>query len=63
MGDLAEPKYVDDKSDNVPVMSKLYDTVGRAFQKSKEFEVSILSVCVCMCVLKYIFILIIKLAN
>lgn len=40
MGDLAEPKYVDDKSDNVPVMSKLYDTVGRAFQKSKEFEVS-----------------------
>lgn len=40
MGDLAEPKYVDEKVDNIPVMSKLYDTVGRAFQKSKEFEVS-----------------------
>lgn len=40
MGDLSEPKYTDDKVDNVPVMSKLYDTVGRAFQKSKEFAVS-----------------------
>lgn len=39
MGDMAEPKYVDDKMDNVPVMMKLTDTVGRAFQKSKEFEV------------------------
>lgn len=39
MGDLAEPKYADDKIDNVPVMTKLSDTVGRAFQKSKEFEV------------------------
>ncbi|XP_049868627.1 myosin-VIIa-like [Pectinophora gossypiella] len=38
MGDMAEPKYVDDKIDNVPVMTKLTDTVGRAFQKSKEFE-------------------------
>ncbi|XP_023954785.2 myosin-VIIa [Bicyclus anynana] len=38
MGDIAEPKYVDDRADNVPVMTKLYDTVGRAFQKSKEFE-------------------------
>ncbi|KAJ0181662.1 hypothetical protein K1T71_002384 [Dendrolimus kikuchii] len=38
MGDLSEPKYVDDKIDNVPVMTKLADTVGRAFQKSKEFE-------------------------
>ncbi|XP_063838937.1 myosin-VIIa-like [Ostrinia nubilalis] len=38
MGDLAEPKYVDDKVDNVPVMSKLTDTIGRAFQKTKEFE-------------------------
>lgn len=42
MGDLAEPKYVDDKVDNVPVMTKLTDTIGRAFQKTKEFEVSIL---------------------
>lgn len=42
MGDLAEPKYADDKVDNIPVMSKLSDTIGRAFQKSKEFEVSIL---------------------
>lgn len=56
MGDLAEPKYVDDKSDNVPVMSKLYDTVGRAFQKSKEFEVSILSVCVCVSFKIYLYI-------
>lgn len=40
MGDLAEPKYVDDKIDNIPVMTKLTDTVGKAFQKSKEFEVS-----------------------
>lgn len=39
MGDLAEPKYGDDKVDNVPVMTRLTDTVGRAFQKSKEFEV------------------------
>lgn len=39
MGDLAEPKYVDDKIDNIPVMTKLTDTIGRAFQKSKEFEV------------------------
>ncbi|KAL4715151.1 hypothetical protein ACJJTC_012198 [Scirpophaga incertulas] len=38
MGDLAEPKYVDDKIDNIPVMTKLSDTIGRAFQKSKEFE-------------------------
>ncbi|OWR43684.1 putative myosin-VIIa [Danaus plexippus plexippus] len=38
MGDLSEPKYVDDKVDNTPVMSKLYDTVGRAFQKTKEYE-------------------------
>lgn len=38
MGDLAEPKYVDDKIDNIPVMTKLTDTIGRAFQKSKEFE-------------------------
>ncbi|XP_047042430.1 myosin-VIIa-like isoform X1 [Helicoverpa zea] len=38
MGDLAEPKYADDKPDNVPVMSKLADTLGRAFQKSKEFD-------------------------
>ncbi|XP_060803204.1 myosin-VIIa [Amyelois transitella] len=38
MGDLAEPKYVDDKVDNIPVMTKLSNTVGRAFQKSKEFE-------------------------
>ncbi|KAI5635399.1 myosin head (motor domain) domain-containing protein [Phthorimaea operculella] len=38
MGDLPEPKYVDDKIDNVPVMTKLTDTVGRAFQKSKEYE-------------------------
>lgn len=38
MGDMAEPKYVDDKIDNVPVMIKLTDTLGRAFQKSKEFE-------------------------
>ncbi|XP_041973000.1 myosin-VIIa-like [Aricia agestis] len=38
MGDLSEPKYSDDKIDNVPVMTKLYDTLGRAFQKSKEFE-------------------------
>ncbi|XP_068620960.1 myosin-VIIa-like isoform X2 [Battus philenor] len=38
MGDISEPKYVDDKIDNVPVMTKLTDTVGRAFQKSKEFE-------------------------
>ncbi|KAL0848961.1 hypothetical protein ABMA28_013349 [Loxostege sticticalis] len=38
MGDLAEPKYADDKVDNIPVMSKLSDTIGRAFQKSKEFE-------------------------
>ncbi|XP_026487516.2 myosin-VIIa-like [Vanessa tameamea] len=38
MGDLSEPKYTDDKIDNVPVMTKLYDTVGRAFKKSKEFE-------------------------
>lgn len=40
MGDLAEPKYVDDKIDNVPVMTKLTDTLSRAFQKSKEFDVS-----------------------
>lgn len=40
MGDLAEPKYVDDTIDNISVMSKLTDTVGRAFQKSKEFEVN-----------------------
>lgn len=39
MGDLAEPKYVDDKIDNMPVMMKLSGTLGRAFQKSKEFEV------------------------
>lgn len=39
MGDLSEPKYVEDKIDNVPVMTKLSSTVGRAFQKSKEFEV------------------------
>ncbi|CAG4968712.1 unnamed protein product [Colias eurytheme] len=38
MGDIAEPKYIDDKKDNVPIMTKLNDTVGRAFQKSKEFE-------------------------
>ncbi|XP_026738452.1 myosin-VIIa-like isoform X1 [Trichoplusia ni] len=38
MGDLAEPKYVDDKNDNIPIMTKLTDTIGRAFQKSKEFE-------------------------
>ncbi|XP_073941448.1 myosin-VIIa-like [Choristoneura fumiferana] len=38
MGDLPEPKYVDDKIDNIPVMTKLSDTIGRAFQKSKEFE-------------------------
>ncbi|CAH0700789.1 unnamed protein product [Spodoptera exigua] len=38
MGDMAEPKYVDDKVDNVPVMTKLADTLGRAFQKSKEFD-------------------------
>ncbi|KAJ8726175.1 hypothetical protein PYW07_000873 [Mythimna separata] len=38
MGDLAEPKYVDEKVDNVPVMAKLSDTLGRAFQKSKEFD-------------------------
>ncbi|XP_045766562.1 myosin-VIIa-like [Maniola jurtina] len=38
MGDMSEPKYVDDKTDNVPVMTKLCDTVGRAFKKSKEFE-------------------------
>ncbi|XP_059059264.1 myosin-VIIa-like [Achroia grisella] len=38
MGDLPEPRYVDDKVDNVPVMTKLSNTVGRAFQKSKEFE-------------------------
>ncbi|CAG9784601.1 unnamed protein product [Diatraea saccharalis] len=38
MGDLAEPKYVDDKIDNIPVMAKLTETVGRAFHKSKEFE-------------------------
>ncbi|CAH2104913.1 unnamed protein product [Euphydryas editha] len=37
MGDMSEPKYTDDKVDNVPVMTKLYDTVGRAFHKSKEF--------------------------
>lgn len=43
MGDLSEPKYVDDKVDNVPVMTKLTDTVGRAFQKSKEFEVSLIN--------------------
>lgn len=41
MGDMPEPKYVDDKVDNVPIMAKLNDTVGRAFQKSKEFEVRI----------------------
>lgn len=40
MGDLSEPRYVDDKIDNIPVMTKLSDTIGRAFQKSKEFEVS-----------------------
>lgn len=40
MGDVSEPKYIDDKIDNVPVMAKLTDTIGRAFQKSKEFEVS-----------------------
>lgn len=40
MGDMAEPKYIDDKVDNMPVMMKLSDTLGRAFQKSKEFEVS-----------------------
>lgn len=39
MGDLAEPKYVDDKVDNMPVMTKLTGTLGQAFQKSKEFEV------------------------
>ncbi|KAM3962821.1 myosin-VIIa [Aphomia sociella] len=38
MGDLPEPKYVDDKVDNVPIMTTLSNTVGRAFQKSKEFE-------------------------
>ncbi|XP_026756865.2 myosin-VIIa-like [Galleria mellonella] len=38
MGDLPEPRYVDDKVDNMPVMTKLSNTVGRAFQKSKEFE-------------------------
>ncbi|GBP70599.1 Myosin-VIIa [Eumeta japonica] len=38
MGDLSEPKYVDDKTDNTPVMMKLSDTLGRAFKKSKEFE-------------------------
>ncbi|CAK1603416.1 unnamed protein product [Parnassius mnemosyne] len=38
MGDISEPKYVDDKIDNMPVMTKLSDTIGRAFQKSKEFE-------------------------
>lgn len=41
MGDLAEPKYVDDTIDNVPVMTKLTGTLGQAFQKSKEFEVRI----------------------
>lgn len=40
MGDLAEPKYVDEKVDNIPVMAKLTDTLSRAFQKSKEFDVS-----------------------
>lgn len=40
MGDMSEPKYVDDKADNTSVMTKLSDTIGRAFQKSKEFEVS-----------------------
>lgn len=43
MGDMAEPRYVDDKVDNVPVMSNLADTLGRAFQKSREFHVSNLS--------------------
>ncbi|XP_072936296.1 myosin-VIIa-like [Epargyreus clarus] len=38
MGDMSEPKYVDDKIDNIPIMTKLTDTLGRAFQKSKEFE-------------------------
>ncbi|XP_050685505.1 myosin-VIIa-like isoform X2 [Leptidea sinapis] len=38
MGDAAEPKYVDDKKDNTPIMAKLTDTVGKTFQKSKEFE-------------------------
>ncbi|CAB3251355.1 unnamed protein product [Arctia plantaginis] len=38
MGDMAEPKYVDDNVDNIPVMTKLSDTIGRAFAKSKEFE-------------------------
>ncbi|KAG7311722.1 hypothetical protein JYU34_002775 [Plutella xylostella] len=38
MGDLSEPRYVDEKKDNTPVMTKLSDTIGRAFQKSKEFE-------------------------
>lgn len=40
MGDIAEPKYVDDNVDKIPVMTKLSDTIGRAFAKSKEFEVS-----------------------
>lgn len=41
MGDMAEPKYMDDKAaDNTSVMTRLSDTIGRAFQKSKEFEVS-----------------------
>lgn len=39
MGDMSEPKYVDDKVDNISIMSKLSDTIGRAFRKSKEFEV------------------------
>lgn len=41
MGDLSEPKYVDDKVDNIPVMTKLTESIGRAFQKTKEFEVNI----------------------
>lgn len=39
MGDLPEPKYQPNAMDikeNVPVMSKIYETLGRSYAKNKK---------------------------
>ena len=39
MGDLPEPKVTDDiKVDSKPVMTKIYDTLGRTYKSKKQIE-------------------------
>lgn len=38
MGDLPEPRYDTEEPDNVPVMSKINQTLTRNFVNSKEYK-------------------------